>query len=461
VAPSVPPPDASALDRARHKAYRRLIPLVLVCYVIAYIDRSNVSLAKLQMNQKLGFDEAIFGFGAGIFFLGYFLLEIPGAIIVERWSARKWISRIMVTWGIIAALQALVRTPGQFYTMRFLLGLAEAGFFPGVIVYLTHWFPDRDRARALAYIIVAQPLAQIVSPKLSYYMLRLGTTETVDGVTRTFPPLLGMDGWQWMYIAWGIPAVVLGVVVLFVLPDRPRDARWLTDEEKQALEAELARERLASPAHGHHMGLLAVLRNPAVLLLAAANFSIVCGHYGVEFFLPTIFEQWYGMGLSSITWAVPVPYIAMLAAQLGVSWSSDRTRERWWHTALPMFAGALALLLTPASRGQFLLSLLCFALAMAGIRSYLAPFYALPKLFLQGTAAAGAIGFINAVANLGGFVGPNAIGQIQKLTGEYSGGIWFLAGTSTLAGTFIVILRLMYRRQALPQVEALRAAAER
>jgi MFS transporter, ACS family, tartrate transporter len=446
--PRVPQPDASALDRARRKAYWRLIPLVFVCYVIAYIDRTNVSLAQLQMGKQLGFDPATFGLGFGMFFIGYVLLEIPGAILVERWSARKWISRIMITWGIIAALQALVHTRSQFYLMRFLLGLAEAGFFPGVIVYLTHWFPDRDRARALALIIIAQPLAQISSPPLSYYLLRLGTTETVAGVASTYPSPWGLEGWQWMFIGWGIPAVVLGVVVLFALTDRPRDARWLTAEERAALEAELERERLTSPARAH-LRLVDVVRSPPVLLLAATNFSITCGHYGVESFLPQIFQQWYGMDMRSITWAVPIPYVAMLAAQIGVSWSSDRTRERWWHTCLPMFAGALALLLTPLSRGYFPASVLCFALVMAGIRSYLAPFYTLPKLFLQGTAAAGAIGFINAIANLGGFVGPTVFGQIQGMTGDYVGGILFLAGTSTMAGTLILILRRLYRRRQL------------
>ena len=244
-----------ALDRARRKAYRRLIPLVFLSYVIAYIDRSNVAIAKLTMAIDLGFDNAVFARAAGIFFLGYFLPEIPGPIIVERWSARKWISRIMITWGIIAALNAAVRTPGQFYLMRLLLGLAEGGFFPAVIVYLNHWFPDRDRARALAFFIIAAPVAQIVSPRLSYPLLRMGTTEMIDGVPVTLPPALGAGrAGRWVYIAWGIPAVVLGVVVLFRLIDRPSQARWLTAEEKQALEEELARERAVFAGQVEHLG---------------------------------------------------------------------------------------------------------------------------------------------------------------------------------------------------------------
>jgi ACS family tartrate transporter-like MFS transporter len=436
----------SALDRARGKAYRRLIPLVFLSYVIAYIDRSNVGIAKITMAADLGYDNAVFARAAGIFFIGYFLPEILGPILVERWSARKWISRIMITWGIIAALTAVVKTPGQFYLMRFLLGLAEGGFFPAVIVYLNHWFPDQDRARALAYFIIAAPIAQIISPPLSYPLLRLGTTEVINGTPVHHPELLGLQGWQLVYIAWGIPAVVLGVVVLFLLVDRPGQARWLSTEEKEALQGELAREQAMVAGSVGHIGLLQAMRSPRVLMLAAANFFIVCGHYGVEFFLPTFLRQWYGLRLGSIAWLVVLPFVAMLVGQISVSWSSDRTRERWWHTAMPMYAGALALILTPLSQGNLALSLICFAVALAGIRSYLAPFYALPRLFLQGTAAAGSIGFINAVANLGGFVGPTVMGEIEKATGSFRGGITFLAATSATSATIIVLLRWWHFR---------------
>src|SRR5258705_24150 len=200
----------SPLDRARRKAYWRVIPLCFISYVIAYVDRSNVAIAKLTMTRDLpGFDNAVIGFGAGVFFIGYFLLEIPGTLLVEQWSARKWISRIMITWGIMAGLTATVKTPFQFYAVRFLLGLAEAGFFPGVIVYLTHWFPSRDRARALAYFLIATPIAQIISPKISNALLKIGTDEMINGLPVHHPERLGLEGWQWIYIGWGIPAVVL------------------------------------------------------------------------------------------------------------------------------------------------------------------------------------------------------------------------------------------------------------
>ena len=442
----MPKDGDDALTRARKKAYVRLIPLVFVSYMIAYIDRSNVALAKLTMAKDLGFDDRIYSIGAGIFFVGYFLLEIPGALIVERWSARKWISRIMVTWGIIAAATALVKTEGQFYTARFLLGLAEAGFFPGVIVYLTHWFPRHDRARALALFFIAAPIAGLVSPILSYPLLRIGTTQVVDGLSVSYPLVWGMTGWQWLFIAWGLPAVMLGFFVLYAMTDRPRQARWLSEAEKAALEAELERERAEALDQRSHANLIKVLLDPRVLVLAAANFLIVCGHYGVEFFLPTFLTDWYHLSLSDVAWLVLIPSGAILLGQLAVSWSSDRTGERWWHTSLPMFAGGLALLLTPASQGHLVLTMLCFAVASIGIRSYLPPFYALPKLFLHGSAAAGAIGLINAVGNLGGTVGPIALGQIQSRTGSFHGGIFFLAGTSTLAGLLIVGLRAWYRR---------------
>lgn len=419
------------LDRARRKAYWRLLPLVFIAYVIAYIDRTNVAIAKLTMAVDLGFDNAVFGLAAGIFFVGYFLLEIPGALIVERWSARKWISRIMITWGLVAGLTAAVQTPGQFYAMRFLLGLAEAGFFPGVIIYLTHWFPSRDRARALAWFMTAQPIAQIISSKTSTPLLRIGTDQ---------PELLGLQGWQWVYIVWAVPAVLFGIVVLFAMIDRPAQARWLTRDEIDALESELSRERATQAAANPHMSVLRAFRHPAILMLALVNFLVVTAQYGVEFFLPTILQRWYGLKLETLAWAILLPFVAVLAALLAVSWNSDRTGERWWHTAIPIYVGGAALLLTPLSRGHLAVTVLLFAVAL-GIRAYLPPLYALPALFMSGTAAAGGIGLINAFGNLGGFVGPTVLGALEKSTGSFESGIYFLFGLTLLAGTIVLVLR--------------------
>ncbi|MSU27131.1 MAG: MFS transporter, partial [Pedosphaera sp.] len=381
----------SALDRARHKAYWRLLPLLFVCYVIAYVDRANVSIAKLTMTKDLpGFDNAVIGLGAGMFFLGYFLLEIPGSLIVERWSARKWISRIMVSWGIMAALTALVKTPEQFYGVRFCLGLAEAGFFPGIIVYLTHWFPSRDRAKALSYFLVATPFAQILSPKISNALLKIGTDEIVNGVTVHHAQFMGLAGWQCVYIFWGIPAVLLGVLVFFALTDRPGQAKWLTAEEREALETELERER-AARSQGKRMTVLEALRHPKVLLLALAYFCIVTGSYGIEFFLPSILTDWYRMTPNDVTTLLLLPPMLGLAGQLFVGWSSDKHKERRFHAVVPIAIGACAVGLAPFTRGELWLTVVCFMVAFAGFKAYMPAFWSLPSLFLTEAAAAGSI----------------------------------------------------------------------
>ncbi|KAF0181535.1 MAG: sugar phosphate permease [Limisphaerales bacterium] len=440
-------PTASALDRARTKAYWRLLPLLFVCYVIAYVDRANVSIAKLTMTRDLpGFDNAVIGLGAGMFFLGYFLLEIPGTLIVERWSARKWISRIMVSWGIVAALTALVKTPEQFYGVRFFLGLAEAGFFPGIIVYLTHWFPSRDRAKALAYFLVATPFAQIFSPKISNALLKIGTDEVVNGVTVHHPELFGLEGWQCVYIFWGIPAVVLGVVVLFAMTDRPKDAKWLTTEERDALEAELERERV-SRSQGKRMTVLEALRHPKVLLLALAYFCTVTGSYGIEFFLPSILKDWYGMSFNQLTWLVMLPPMLGLTGQLFVGWSSDRHKERRYHAVVPIIIGASAIGLAPFTRGELWLTVLCFMVAFAGFKSYMPAFWSLPSLFLTEAAAAGSIGLINSIGNLGGFLGPTVLGAVEKSTGSYAGGLWFLCASMLVSSGIIFFLGLGHREE--------------
>jgi MFS transporter, ACS family, tartrate transporter len=488
----------TALDRARGKAYIRLLPLLFVSYAIAYVDRINVSLAQLRMSKDLpGFDEGVIGFGAGVFFLGYFLLEIPGTLIVEKWSARKWISRIMISWGIVAAMTAFVhyRVPGvtwlaehtvkgiatlfepithfqlgwlsrksqsiveslrgpdtpfflQFFSVRFLLGLAEAGFFPGVIVYLTHWFPARDRARALAWFFIATPVAQIVSPKLSYFLLRIGTTEEFGDVIIHHPALLGMQGWQWMFIAWGIPAVILGILVLFHLPDWPREARWLTPDERDALEQELSHEKEQHKQGRRHMTVLQALQHPQVLLLAAAYFFVVTASYGVEIFLPKILENWYDLSLSNVTWAVLIPPIGGLVGQLLVGWSSDRTGERRMHGSVPIYLGAVALgctLLIPtwlSFNWRLGLALSLFTVALLGLKSYMPAFWALPSLILTEAAAAGSIGLINSVGNLGGFVGPSLLGFIKTQTHSFLPGLLYLCFSMVVSATIIFTLGL-------------------
>ena len=422
------------LDRARFKAYVRLLPLLFLCYVIAYVDRNNVAIAKLTMVKDLpNFDNAVIGFGMGVFFVGYFLLEIPGTLIVERWSARKWISRIMISWGIVAALTAWVTVPWHFYAVRFTLGLAEAGFFPGVIVYLTHWFPSRDRARALSWFFVATPVAQIISPKISYLFLKIG----LDGN----PKLLGMVGWQWIYIAWGIPAVVLGFIVLFYLTDKPSQARWLDDDEREALEEELRREKAAGGKS--HMTVAQALSNPKVLILAAAYFFIVTGNYGIEFFLPSILDSWYHLKFDDLTWLVILPPIGSLVGQVFVGWNSDRMGERRLHTVIPIFfASAAILLVALLNKPPLWLTVSLFLFAATGTKAYLPAFWSLPSLFLSEAAAAGSIGLINSIGNLGGFVGGWGMGYFQKLTGSFQTGLVILGVSMSVSAGIILALGL-------------------
>lgn len=435
-------PVPSPLQSARRKAFLRLLPVLFLSYVIAYVDRQNVAVAKLMMVEALpGFDNAVIGLGAGMFFLGYFLLEIPGSLLVERWSARKWICRIMVSWGLMAGLTAAVQTPAQFYGVRFLLGLAEAGFFPGVIVYLTHWFTTRDRAKALSLFLIATPFAQVVSPKISNALLKIGTTEMINGQSVTHPLLLGMSGWQWVYVFWAIPAVVLGVGVLFLLTDRPAQASWLTPEEREALENELAAEK-AQNARGKRMTVKEAFKHPKVLLLALAYFCTVTGSYGIEFFMPSILKDWYNLDMNHLTWLIMLPPLLAVGGQLFTGWNSDRTKERRLHATLPIIGGALALALLPFTRGNLGLTVFLFMLAFAGFKAYMPAFWSLPNLFLVQTAAAGSIGLINSVGNLGGFLGPTILGRVEKLTGSYAGGLWYLSCSMLLASVIVFKLGL-------------------
>jgi ACS family tartrate transporter-like MFS transporter len=422
------PTAPSALDRARRKAFWHLLPLCFCCYVLSYVDRTNISIAKLTMKADLPwFTNAVFGDGSGWFFPGYVVLAIPGALIVERWSARKLITGSMFAWGAVAAAIAFVATPVQFYVLRFLLGVAEAGFFPGMLVYLTHWFPSRDRARATATLIIATPFSQIVSPKISGAMLKVS--------------FLGLKGWQWMFIYWGAPAVILGCLIFFLLPDRPREARWLTPEERDALETELDRDRILRSGQ-KKMGVLAALGHPKVLLLALAYFLAVSANYGLEFFLPTILKDWYKLPLDTITWLLMLPPVAALTGQLFAGWHSDLKKERRLHTVVPLLIGATMLLLASRSQGQLALTVAFFVIAAAGIKSYQPSFWALPPLLLSEAAAAGSIGFINAIGNLGGAFGSSMMGRVQAATGSFTGGLTVLSAAMGLSAVIIFSLGL-------------------
>ncbi|CAF2788655.1 unnamed protein product [Rotaria sp. Silwood2] len=437
----------SSLRSVIIKAYWRLLPLLILSFIIAYVDRNNVSLAKLKMiNDLPSFQhrtETIFALGQSAFFIGYLLLEIPGTLLVERWSARKWICRIMITWGILASLTAIVTQPWHFYLLRFFLGLAEAGFFPGVIVYLTHWFPAQARARAISLFLIATPIAQFISPKISYYILRMDTIENGIYYTTFFK----LKGWQWMYIAWGVPSVILGIFVLFYLTDRPKDANWLSDEECRVLETELALDLAHRQIAGGHITLLQALHHNKVLLLAIAYFFIVTGNYGVEIFLPTILRDWYHPSDGILTWLLMIPPFGALIGMLVIGFSSDRTKERRFHAAMPILIGAIGLGLTLIQQQPLFTMIILFTITSIGTKAYLPAFWSLPSLFLSESAAAGSIGLINSIGNIGGGVGPILLGVFKDRTGSFFLGILFLSISMSLASIIIMALRFDRRHQ--------------
>jgi MFS transporter, ACS family, tartrate transporter len=426
--------DAELAERTRRRVMRRLLPFLLLLYLIAYIDRTNIGVAKLQMQGDLGFTESVIGFGAGIFFLGYFLLEIPGTLIVERWSARKWIARIMISWGLVATLMGFLGMgplnffglKTQFYSLRFILGLAEAGFFPGIIVYLSHWFRYEDRGKAKAKFVLGIPLATVIGVPLSRMIL-----ENVHWA--------GLPGWRWVFILEGIPSILLGIVVLFYLTDRPEQAKWLPEDEKQWLVGELAREKAQRSATGG-ANLGAAFRHPQILLLTLLYFFIVTGNYGLNFFLPSITKNMKGTSILVQTILTTLPYIFCIVAILLVGPSSDRTGERRLHTAVPALLTGVGMALCVLAGDYFGLVVLGLCLAGLAPGGYPA-FWSLPSAFLTGSAAAGAVGLINSVGNLGGFVGPYIVGYLKDATGNYKAAMLFLGGCAFLGGLLALLLK--------------------
>lgn len=376
---------------------RRILPYVFVLYIIAYLDRANVAFANATMSADLGFSAAVFGFGAGIFFLGYFMLEIPGALIVERWSARRWLARIMVTWGICTVLVGMVKTPAQFYGARFLLGAAEAGFFPGVIVYLTHWFTEKDRARALAGFVMAAPVSLVLGAPLSGLILRANW--------------LDQPGWRWVFVLQGIPAIIFGVVTLFYLTDRPREAKWLDAEEREWLTAQLEFENQAKQAAGK-TGWWRALRQRDVLLLTSAYFFANVAGYGFIIWLPNILSRTHGLSPVAAAAVSALPFGAAVAGAWFSGRSSDRTGERKMHACVSFAAAGTFLVLSALPNQPMATALMLTCLTGAAFYGWVPPFWVLPTQALTASAAAAAIGLINSVGNLGGFVGPSVTGLI-------------------------------------------------
>ncbi len=416
---------ADLAERTRRRINRRLLPFLFLLYIIAFLDRINVSFAGLDMTRELGFSDRVFGLGSGIFFVGYLLLEIPGTLLVELWSARKWIARIMITWGLVASLTGLVHTPGQFYWARFALGVAEAGFFPGVIVYLTHWYRDRDRARALGIFASAIPIAQVIGAPISGALLQIHW--------------LGYSGWRWLLILEGIPAVLAGIAAVYYLTDRPSHARWLSEAERSWIVAELASE---AETRGPQPGIWKTLRNPSVLLLTAVYFLGSCSQYGFTFWLPKMIQKLSGFTSFQVAMIAAIPFLASWPAMLALSWNSDRTGERRWHTAAAYLVLAVGLAGSVWAGDNVALGLVMFSLAGIGISARLPAFWAMPSALLGGAAAAASVGLINCIGNLGGFVGPYLLGALSDSNGgSYAPGMGALAGTALLAGVLVLVVK--------------------
>lgn len=395
------PPDPHATLR---KVSRRLIPFLFLLYVAAYLDRINVGFAQLQMKSELGFSDSVYGLGAGIFFIGYFIFEIPSNLILARVGARVWIARIMITWGLISSAMAFVDTPMSFYVLRFLLGVAEAGFFPGVIYYLGLWFPAAARASAVSRFMTATAIAGVVGGPLSAALFGL------DGFA-------GIAGWQWIFIAEGAPSVVLGVIVLFYLTDRPDAARWLTAAERALLSARIRAESDAIAARGET--LRSALLHPNVWRLALLYFSLIIGFYCISFWSPQIIRSFSSLDNVGVALVSALPYVAAAIAMVLVGAHSDRTGERCLHIALSALVGALGVLACAFVHSP-VVGVVALSVAAAGIWSAVPVFWSLPTAFLTGTAAAGAIALINSFGNLAGFVGPFVIGRVHDATGSYS-----------------------------------------
>jgi len=425
--------------RTLRKVSWRIVPFIMLLYFIAYIDRVNIGFAALTMKTDLGFTASILGFGAGIFFWGYFLFEVPSNIVLHKVGARIWIARVMVTWAIISAAMAFVTGPTSFYIIRFLLGAAEAGFFPGIILYLSYWFPARHRAGVVAFFMAAAPLSTALGSPLSAALLEM------DGV-------MGLHGWQWLFILEAVPALILGVVVFFYMTDKPEKAKWLKDDERNWL-VDVMNAETASRATMAKHGIISGLANPRVIALSLIYFGTSAGLYTLGIWAPQIIKQ---LGVSSMTVGLlnAIPPIVSVIAMVLWSRHSDRTGERTWHVVLACVAAAVGLIV--AAMANSVVGLIAsLTLVNIGISCAKPPLWTMPTMFLSGAAAATGIATINSIGNLGGFAGPVVIGWLKESTGSYAGGLYFVAGLLVMSA----VLTLLLARSQKPSVSTSNAAA--
>ena len=415
-------PGESAFEAQTYsKVAWRLLPFLFACYVFAYLDRVNVGFAKLQMLSDLKFSETVYGFGAGIFFVGYFLFEVPSNLIMYRVGARLWIGRIMISWGILAMVMMFVRSEWSFYVLRFLLGAAEAGFIPGILLYLTFWFPAQRRGKVMAIFLTGIPISGVLGGPLSGWILH------------TFDKVNGWAGWQWLFLLEGIPAFVAGIVALFYLTDDVPHAKWLDDKEKDLLQSAVKAE---AGAKQHH-SMKDAFAEPKVWLLAITYAFFLMGLYGVSFWLPSLIK---GAGVKdplNVGLLTAIPYGAGALAMILTSQHSDRVRERRWHLAIPGLLGALGLILSTQVSNNTVLAMAALTLGAAGVCTTVSQFWNLPGAFLGGVAAAAGIAFVNSVGNVSGFVAPYMVGWVKDLTGSTNNAMFVISACMIIASILV------------------------
>jgi D-galactonate transporter len=418
------PQSSSDEASVYRKVTWRIVPFLMLCYVVAYLDRVNVGFAKLQMLSDLKFSDTVFGLGAGVFFLGYFLFEVPSNVILHKVGARVWIARIMITWAIISGAFMFVSTPLTFYIMRFLLGLAEAGFFPGIILYLTYWYPAQRRARMVCTFMTAIPLAGVIGGPLSGWIME------------SFAGVQGLTGWQWMFVLEAVPAIILGIAVLLYLDDGIRPAKWLNETEKRILESNIQKDAIG---RAEHPSLRSMFADPRVWLMALIYFCCVMGQYGLTFWLPTLIKTAGIKGVLNIGLFTAIPYAVAVAAMLYLGRSSDKHGERRWHLVIPLLLGAIGLVGSAlAGTTNTGIAITFLSIAAAGVLSSAPLFWSLPTAFLNGVAAAAGIAAINSVGNLAGFISPFLIGAIKDATQSTDIALYLLSAV-LVAGAVIVM----------------------
>jgi MFS transporter, ACS family, tartrate transporter len=402
----------------------RLMPFLFLLYIVAYLDRINVSFAVLQMRGELGLTDRVYGRAAGMFFAGYFFFQLPSNLVLEKFGVRRWISGLMIVWGIISCLMIFIRGPLSFYGMRFALGAAEAGFFPGMILYMKRWFPANARARAVAWFMTANPLAGIVGSPISGALL---------GLTGK-----GLSGWQWMFLMEGMPAILLGVIVYWALSDNPREATWLRGEEREWLLARLALEQQAETTL-QKSNLWQVLISPKIWMLSMVYFGVSTTMYGVTLWLPSVIRSLSGLSYFLTGLVSALPFLATAIVMVLVGMRSDRKGERRWHTAIPAFLGAAGLI-AAGYENSTIVVVACIGLGLVCAESMVGPFWAMATSRMEGLSAAAGIAVINSLANLGGYYGPDIIGFFRKLNGGFRGGLLAIGATLALSGAIALVV---------------------